>query len=367
MIVLHAAPITWREIGGLRVSVPALVSSQNRLDGVEAALAVTAAKPGRPPELEFPLFNHKILLRGPGRLNLPAPFDRPHLVVFHSTYIPAHAALAARLRKAAIPYVICPRGGMTRYAQGFRSWKKRLANLLFFNKMVAHAAALNCLTPGEAEASGGWNRPVFVVGNGIRIPAASRLAWPGRSPGLRLVFIGRLHLQYKGLDMLLDACGMARSELRRAGAAVEVYGPDCRGSTKWLTAQIARLQLRNLVTLHGPVTGEAKMSLLGQADVFLHPSRSEGHPLAVLEALACGVPCLLTPVTNMADEVARAGAGWKVEPSPAAVAAGLKQVVTVDRKQLAQAGAKARRLAVEKYSWDKIAAGSVEAYRKCAA
>ena len=367
MIILHVAPITWHEVGGLRMSIPALVESQNRLDGVQAALAVSASHPGEAPESDFPLFHRKIKLAGGDRLDLPAPFDRPGLVVFHSTYIAAHAAMAARLRKAAIPYVICPRGGMTRYAQTFRRWKKWLANRLFFNKMVARAAAVNCLTDGEAEASVDWKRPMFVTGNGIELPSPFALAKPGRSARRRLVFIGRLHIQYKGLDMLLQACHLARAHLQRAEAKVEICGPDCCGSRLKLSNRIAKLKLENLVSLYGPVTGEAKAALLRQTDVFLHPSRSEGHPMAVLEALAHGLPCLLTPVTNMAREVAQAGAGFSVEASPAGIAAGLEEAVTVDAAWLSQAGANARRLAMKEYSWDKTAAESIGAYRRCAA
>lgn len=367
MIILHLAPVCWDQIGGLHVSIPALVAAQNRLPGVEAGLVVTSATQAarRPPE--FPVFDRKGLRCGDGRLNLAPPFDRPDVAVFHSTYIPAHAVIAGRLRKASIPYIVCPRGGMTRYAQRYRRWKKLAGNLVFFRRIVEKAAAVHCLTAGEAAASGAWRRPIFVAGNGVHVPGPSQLATPGRSPHRRLVFLGRLHVEYKGLDMLLDACQLAAAELRRRGAAVELRGPDCAGSFGRLAARIARGRLGDVVALGGPVVGEAKAGLLRRADVFLHPSRSEGHPVAVLEALAHGLPCLLTPVTNMAEEVAAAGAGWKVEASAGAIAAGLKRVLREEAPALEQAGERARRLAVEQYRWETIAARTVEAYRRCAA
>ncbi len=367
MIVLHAAPMNFREIGGMYVSIPALVAAQNRLGGVEAALLVTTATAGSAPEMGFPLLDHRQLRRRARRLTLPAPFDRPDLVVFHSTYIPAHARIAAQLRRAGIPYVICPRGGMTQYAQAYRPWKKRLGNLLFFNQMVRHAAALNCLTPGEAATSIGWDRPRFVVGNGTQIPAECDLASPGRSGRLSLVFVGRLHVQYKGLDALLEACHMAGRALRRAGAVVELHGPDWQGSRRLLAGRIEALGLADVVTLAGSVIGREKARLLRRSDVFLHPSRSEGHPMAVLEALAHGLPCLLTPVTQMAEEVSAAEAGWTVEPEAQAIAAGIERVLSASGQTLQDAGRNARRLAVTKYRWDRVAAAAVEAYRSWAA
>lgn len=366
MILLHAAPIVWSDIGGLGTSIPALVAAQNRQVDVDAALAITSRRPGQSPAVSFPLFGGKIEIDRNHRLNLPAPFDRPDLVVFHSTYLATQARLAARLHAVAIPYLICPRGGMTRFAQRFRWWKKRAANLLFFNRMVRRAAAIHCLTRGEAEASDRWPRPRFIVGNGVSIPPSNALATPGKKRGRRFLFIGRLHIEYKGLDMLIDACHAAALPLRRAGAVVAIYGPDCNGSTQKLASQIARLGIDDIVTLHGPVLGDEKAALLRDADVFLHPSRSEGHPMAVLEALAHGLPCLITPVTNMADEVVAANAGWSVTPTPNAIAVGLRQIAAVAPDTLQVCGTAARRMAVARYNWDEIAACSIAAYREYA-
>jgi glycosyltransferase involved in cell wall biosynthesis len=365
MIILHTAPLAWQTISGPRSSVPGLVAAQNRLDGVEAGLAVTRARHGKAPEVGFPVFDRNTLLGNSGTLDLPAPFHRPDLAVFHDTYVPLHATIAGRLRKAAIPYILCPRGGLTRYAQAHGWWKKRIANLVFLNKLVAHAVALQCLTQGEAAASSRWNRPVFVVSNGVELPPESDLALQKPSEvGLRIVFMGRLDVSYKGLDMLLDACVLVRDKLRKAGARVELHGPDWKGSTKFLASRIGELGLAGVVALGGPVMGDAKRTLFRQADVFLHPSRSEGHPTAVLEALSYGVPCLLTPGTNMAEAVSSAGAGWEVEPSPAGIAAGIEKILQTERTRLPQAGVKARKLIARQFSWERIASSSVEAYRK---
>lgn len=367
MIILHAAAITADPHSGPNSSVPGLVAAQNSLPGVHAALVATLGLSAIPPNLDVPVFDGKSFFQPSGKIGLPSPFDRPDLVVFHSTYIPAHAAIARRLRGAAVPYVICPRGGMTRHAQDCKWLKKRLGNFLFFNRLVAGAAALHCLTPGEAAASPGWNRPVFVVGNGVALPPEAEILPIQPAAATRIVFMGRLHVDHKGLDMLVNACRIVQQELRQAQACVEVHGPDCNGGRTLLANLINRLGVGDVVSLKGPVSGAAKTALLTAADVFLHPSRTEGHPIAVLEALAHGTACLLTPNTNMADEVAAAGAGWRVEPSPAGIAAGLREVICMDRSQLRQAGVNARRLAAGRYTWPVIASRSVAAYRRYAA
>ena len=367
MIVLHVTPVKLGKISGVSVAVLNLIGAQNARRDVDAALVAGGAGGEHVAEMGFPLFD-RISFRGhSGKLDLPAPFDRPDLVVFHSTYFPADARIAAKLRRAGIPYVVCPHGCMTRNAQAHRRWKKKIANLLFYNRFVARAAALHFLTSREAATSSGWNRPSFVSGNGTQLPAPSELASPGRSTRLRMVFIGRMALEHKGLDLLLDACALVRSQLHDRGVRVELYGPDHQGGQRALRSRIAGLRLHELVALNGPVIGDAKASLLQQTDVFLHPSRYEGHPLSVLEALAYGLPCLVTPGTNMAEEVAAAGAGWVVEPSPAGIAAGLEKILQADGHTLQEAGSNARRLVLGEYTWERAATRSLEAYQKWAA
>jgi glycosyltransferase involved in cell wall biosynthesis len=367
MILLHAAPVSDGAIGGPHVSVPSLTAAQNGLDGVIAGLLVTSPAKRKPSDDRFPVFPHQMILGEKGRIGLPAPFDAPDLVVFHSTYIPVHATIARRLRDAGIPYVICPRGGMTRYAQRQKWLKKRLGNLLFFGKLVARSKAVHCLTEREASASRGWHRPVVVEGNGVYPPDEVSLASPGRSPRRRIIFLGRLAVRIKGLDLLLDACADVRSELIRRGAKVELYGPDDRGSTAWLTARIAHLGLKDVIAMYPPVMGESKTLLLARADAFLHTSRSEGHPQAVLEALSFGLPCLVTPGTNVADELAAAEAGWVVEPSAASIAEGLRRILDEDDDRLRRLGANAREFAVSRYHWRHVAARTTELYRRCVA
>ncbi|QHG18524.1 glycosyltransferase [Nostoc sp. ATCC 53789] len=96
-------------------------------------------------------------------------------------------------------------------------------------------------------------------------------------------------------------------------------------------------------------------------DLLIHTFRFEGHPIAVLEALSYGIPCLLTPGTNIAGEVEAAGAGWSVEDTPAAIAKGMQDVLAA-RLELSKRGQAARNLVEEKYSWNQIGKQSLQEY-----
>src|SRR5699024_7679048 len=102
----------------------------------------------------------------------------------------------------------------------------------------------------------------------------------------RLSYVGRLDVHIKGLDLLLRGLGRVRDQLQDGNVKVVLYGPDEGGSRETLSELIAQLNLRDIVTLGGVVSGRAKHEVLFSSDVFLHTSRSEGHPMAVLEALS---------------------------------------------------------------------------------
>ena len=365
MIVLHLGAVSWETISGPNFSVPRLVAAQNQLNGARAALVITRPAPGRQPDsLDFPVFDYRGVLRSRNTLGLPAPFDCPDVCVFHSTYIPVHGKIAAKLRVLGIPYVICPRGGMSQYAQAVKPFKKRLGNLLFFRRMAEGAVAIQCVSEGEAAITTQWNRPIFVAGNGVHLPPPSRMAIPGSTGNRRLLYLGRIDTEIKGLDLLIAACGKIRSEMLASGAVVDLYGPDWTNSVSGLNQEIERLGLSGIVRIHDPVRGDAKTTVFAEHDAFLQTSRTEAHSLAALEALGAGLPCLLTRSGHMADEVANAGAGWAVETTVEGIAQGILDVLRIPVAELQRLGKNGRRLAAERYSWQRSATLSVEAYRR---
>lgn len=278
--------------------------------------------------------------------------------------MPLHGELARQARLRGIPYVICPRGGMTEEAIQYKPWKKWLGRKLFFDRLVSGAAAIHYLTQGELERSGDWGRPIIIAGNGVWPPDATDLATPGRAKLRTFLFLGRLHIEHKGLDLLLEAVDRCQRHLRRNQTRIRLVGPDCQGSRAWLAGQIQQRGLGDIVSLHGPVLGEEKTRTFASADVFLHPSRTEGHPLAVLEALAHGLPVLITPQTNVLHDVLDAHAGWGVSCDPADLARALVRLSELSPAALAAAGRAARQLAVEHFSWDHIARKTLAKYSR---
>ncbi|MGB9688304.1 glycosyltransferase [Thermogutta sp.] len=368
MKILHVAPLSWKNPNGVTEAVANLAVAQSQFPQVQIGLLVSSVDPGPIPQLPIPVLLRRNMVRLAGESSvwecLKSRLFAPDLVVFHSTFVPFHARLAREFQNHSIPYLVCPHGGMTREAMAQKAWKKTLGRRLFFDAFVAGASAIQYLSQGEYERSGDWGRPVIIAGNGVWPPAEDKLATPGGRAMREFLFLGRLEIEIKGLDILLEAVTRCHSELQRNRARVKIVGPGCARSDVWLREEVARHFLGDVVHVEGPIQGDAKTRAYSAADVFLHPSRTEGHPTSVLEALSHGLPVVITPQTNVLHQVLAAGAGWAVTHDPGDLARTLVRLARVAPETLAAAGRAARQLALEQFTWQQAAEKTLSKYAR---
>jgi glycosyltransferase involved in cell wall biosynthesis len=367
LTVLHIYNYHQDRIGGPFRIVPELLQAQQEC-GVNAALLTIARNAKKQQAAAFPLFYIEDLQRSRQLDGLPPPFNAPDLLHFHSCYLPMSAVLARQAEKKNTPYLITPHGAMNRKARAQKRFKKMLGYLLFQNHMNTHAAAFHFLTQAEAELSREktMRRPFFIVPNGTDLRVENTGPAPGATDPtvpLRLLFLGRLDIHHKGLDMLLEGLSFVKNHHPNQAYVLALVGPDHHNANKHrLEEMVCRYGLQEQVKIPGSVTGSTKEAVFRWAHAFVHTSRFEGHPTAVLEALAHGLPCLLTPGTNMAHQVAQAGAGWVVQPDAKSIATALLNIVS-QRSRLPQKGKTARSFAEQEFDWQRIAKKMIHHYR----
>ena len=157
---------------------------------------------------------------------------------------------------------------------------------------------------------------------------------PDRPAGSRLVFVGT-NWAVKGLDVLLRAM----NEIPEA--TLVVAGRDPARYGRKIEALCEKLGLSDRVFFLGPVDHAVLGGLLWHSDVFVLPSRMEAFGVAVLEALAAGVPVVATDVGGIPEIVRDGVDGLLVAPgSPAALAGGIRKIVSDEslKRRLAEAG-----------------------------
>jgi glycosyltransferase involved in cell wall biosynthesis len=132
-----------------------------------------------------------------------------------------------------------------------------------------------------------------------------------RFPELRdacfLLFLGRLHPK-KGCDLLLEA--FARDEFSSAPLALVFAGPDQVGWEGTLRARAKELKPPRHVVFTGMLESKLKRGALEAADAFILPSHQENFGMAVAEALAVGLPVLISDRVNIWREIETDGAGY---------------------------------------------------------
>jgi glycosyltransferase involved in cell wall biosynthesis len=121
------------------------------------------------------------------------------------------------------------------------------------------------------------------------------------SPCLHVLYLGHLG-KAKGSFDLICAARTILSQVQ--GVVFDLVGQEHGiGEMKQLNTQVADAGLEQFIHIRAAVTGVEKINLFRSADIFVYPSYHEGMPMAVIEAMACGLPIIATQVGGLLDLV----------------------------------------------------------------
>jgi glycosyltransferase involved in cell wall biosynthesis len=295
--VAHIAPLSAQAVTGPRNSVTLLAKHTNEVGTLQSDV-FTSTQEG---SFRF----NDVEVKSLTTLDVLKDFD---CVVFASFFYPQHLRVARYLRKQGIPYVISPRSSLMKAAFSRSRLKKMIFMVLGGHSYVKHARAIHFLTDDELKNSYKINDSNFVTPNISHFD--NEMGRPVLSPkGLTIGFMGRYDVYHKGLDKLIKAVALQAASLRRQQVQFCLAGPDFRGGRAQVEALIDEHDVGDLFALRGGVTGSDKLDFFRSLDVFVHTSRFEGQPQAVVEAMAFGLPVLVTPGTNMQTIVKASGSG----------------------------------------------------------
>ena len=146
--------------------------------------------------------------------------------------------------------------------------------------------------------------------------------------------------------------------MRIAGAGEAIYVASLRALSE-------RIGVGRSVDWLGQTDGENKRRLLRTAHAFVLPSHSESFGIAAVEALAAGLPCIVSRNVAIAGDIAEAGAGIVTGMDPESLAAGIRTLTEHD--SLAAMSSAAHRLAVNRFSRDVMGERLAALYRAVAA
>lgn len=224
------------------------------------------------------------------------------IVHFHGVFQRSYPSAGRLCRKFGVPYIICPRGSLVKLAVFRQSViKKMLALGTVLLPWIVGAHAIHFLTEEEAFRSVRFGRQYFVSGNGV-VADASTLSLDSIERR-EIVFVGRLDVFAKGLDRVITSVARSANTFREGGWKLVMYGPDHRGGKRDLERRIEFHEVGDIISVRDPVQGIDKQRILAGCLAFIHASRFEGQPQAVLEAMALKLPVIVSRGTNMHGSV----------------------------------------------------------------
>lgn len=372
MNILHIAPIIIDRPNGPTYSVSALANTI-ALSGHHVALLSCCPFKG-----PFKLLSSNVV-------NLPKPcfyhwnpwvissswldiieqgFGIPDIVNFHGAYYPFQSSLAKRMLFKAWPYIITPRGSFQVLAQRQKPLKKIFGNIMFMNEFIRNASVIHALTDEEAADIHKLfpKQNIFVCPNGVDselINVSSQtqpLYCNGQTSNtLVLGFLGRITVWHKGIDLLIKAVLLLQKKNPSLDVRLVIIGSfHSKKDKKVVNYLHQKMKYPEKLILLGPIMGGNKFSHLLGCDVFVHTSRFEGMPNSVLEAMAIGKPCLVTPGSNMQSIIKDCDGGWLTDGKVEAIATQI-QYISKHRDEVLIKGTNARKYISQNLTWPKIA------------
>lgn len=385
MKILHVIPSVAPVRGGPSAAVLKMVQALNQL-GIQSEIATTNDNGSQ--LLDVPLGKcvdyHGVPVRFFSRFSPPINsvrefafsqdltnwlwhnIKRYDLLHIHAIFSYASTAAMAIARLQKVPYIIRPIGQLCTWSLQQSAMKKQLYLKIIEKANINHSYKIHFTATAEQQESAHLNLtcPGFVLPLGISIPpkiaharqlVRQHFNLPADEP--IILFLSRLHPK-KGLDYLIPALGKLshyRFSFVLAGGGTPKY-------ESYLKSLVVTHGIEEKSHFTGFVKGEFKDLLIQGADLFTLTSHSENFGVAVLEALAGGIPALVTPGVALADMITQQQLGYVTELNVEAIAFTIKQIL-IHPQNMKEMGDRARQFILKNYTWDKVALQMISVYK----
>ena len=288
-------------------------------------------------------------------------FDVVHV---HALFSFAPVAAAFIARQAGVPYVVLPHGVLAHYGMAeHHPMLKRVSLALIERRLIESANAIHFTSraeQSEAQALGLKCQSVLIpLGIDVGSVLKNTRVQADESGAFNLLFLSRIDPK-KNIEGLLRALQLVRA--KNLNVTLNIAGDGDARYIAALQSLARKLSIEAHVNLLGYVEGDKKSEVLAAASAFVLPSYSENFGIAVAEALAAGLPCIVSRGVALSDEIEKAGAGLVVGTTSQDIAAGLERLMG-DRSGLSVKSTAARRLATSAFSIDTMGARLEALYR----
>jgi glycosyltransferase involved in cell wall biosynthesis len=293
-------------------------------------------------------------------------FDLAHL---HALFSPVTTLAATIARYHHLPYIIRPCGMLDPADLQKKKRLKQIYATLLERPNLAGAAAIHFTSKEEAKISERLGldctakMPVprdLVIPLGVTAGLFSKRLRESQVP--IILFMSRIAPK-KGLDLLIPALESI------LGSGIEFHfilagsNPQNADYETQIKVQIHNSSLAKYTTITGFVSGDLKVEVLTKADLFVLPSYYENFGIAVAEAMAAGVPVVISDRIHIAEDIQQAEAGWVGPLEVGAIANSIKSAL-LNPEERQRRGLNGKEYAKKHYNWEAIAQQTIDAYQQ---
>ncbi len=293
------------------------------------------------------------------------------LVHIHALFSYASLPAAFYAVRYNVPYLVRPLGTLNRYGMHQRRpWLKKLSFQLIERRIIEHATLIHYTSEQERKEAAelGVDHPSVVIPNPVELPTIAQIQRKGQfrqqHPWLAertlLLFLSRLDPK-KGLDLLLQA--FARLKSTHSDVALVIAGEGEAAFVVDLQNQARQLGIGSDIVWTGFVAGEAKQAVLADADIFVLPSYSENFGNVVVEAMAYGLPVVISDQVGIYQEIVHHGSGLATRCNRDDVSLALHQLVA-NHELRQHMGTRGVSLASTRFSLQATTAQLIDLYTK---
>lgn len=266
--------------------------------------------------------------------------------------------LAAMARKYGFPFWLAPHGGLDPYVLSQSKAVKALFANAVARPFLKHVSALVCSTQGEFDKARSFApharrcvTPWPLEPQDFRTQDATARAAVRQQLGipedsLCLLFLGRLHPMKRPLETI---SALAQSQASRAHLIM--VGNPYGITTTQCEVHARRMGVDDRVHVIGPAFGSTKWEYMDACDAYVSLSHRENFNFSAAEAMASGLPVILSPGNDLTFELASRNCGWMLPTIDAAEEA-IEAAASLPADQLAEKGARARQWAVESLQFE---------------
>jgi len=269
--------------------------------------------------------------------------------------------IIARLK--GVPYIIRTIGQLNAWSLKQSYWMKRIMLAVVEKANIDGSIGVHVTSSSEEEdvRKLALNAEVLNLGLGVNRPERSNLSSSlNQKQQTIFLFLSRLHPK-KQLENLLEAFYILQYKHDRADWLLYIAGDGDPSYVQKLRELANELNLESKITWMGHVTGVKKESVLADSDWFVLPSASENFGISAVEALAFGVPVILSKEVGIADLVSNYRAGIIAPESPEQLSDVLRKAIDGPTFEMKNA---AFLLVDEVFSWKKVIMKLIAFYKK---